>query len=58
MPTELEVFLYKIIVGWLDTHETGNACKEAVAKKLAQRIETRLHRANMTTTDGKKVILP
>lgn len=58
MVTYLETFLFKIIHGWLDTHQIGSACNEAIAKKLAQRIETRLDRAGMITKDGNSVLLP
>jgi len=54
MATYLETFLFKVINGWLDTHPTGQACNEAIAKKLAQRIETRLARAGMITKDASK----
>ena len=54
MMTYLEMFLFKVILGWLDTHPPGKACNEAIAKKLAQRIETRLDRAGMITKDGGK----
>ena len=56
MVTYLEQYLFKVILGWLDTHPTGKACNAAIAKKLAQRIETRLDRAGMITKDGDKVI--
>lgn len=56
MPTKLEEFLFKVIKGWLDTHPPGRACNEAIAKRLAQRIETRLDRAGMIMKDDNKVI--
>lgn len=54
MVTYLEMFLFKVIHGWLDTHPPGKACNEAIAKKLAQRIETRLDRADMIIKDAGK----
>ena len=47
MSKEIEQKIYGIILSWLETHEIGNACNEAIAKKLAQRIDTRLDRAGV-----------
>lgn len=55
MATYLEVFLYRIILSWLDTHAVGEACKEATAKRLSQRIETRLDQAGMVTKNNGNV---
>lgn len=48
----LEQKLYNWILSWLDTHDIGPACNEAVARKLAQRIATRLGRAGMLQTQA------
>lgn len=55
MATYLEMFLHRIILSWLETHPVREACKEAVAKKLSQRIETRLTQAGMITKDNGNV---
>lgn len=58
MSKGIEFILYKIIFDWLETHEIGPACNAATAKRLSQRIATRLDRAKMITKDGDKVKEP
>ncbi len=58
MTSLIEQKICSIILSWLDTHTIGAACKEAVAKKLSQRIKTRLDQAGMITKDtGKEKII-
>ena len=54
MVTQLETFLFKVILNWLSTHPPGKACNEAIAKRLSQRIESRLNQARMIVKDGDK----
>lgn len=58
MQGNLENTVGNIILGWLETHQIGNACDAAVAKKLSQRIVTRLDRKGLIVNNGEKIKEP